>query len=112
METGAGAVAAIRARGESMATSADLKSLQGQWERQPIDEELAGNVVNRVVATVSGLQYTRTYFDQDGKVWQTILAQFELSRCGDLRLITYSNPRYTAGPNAGNEPSASWYCAL
>jgi hypothetical protein len=94
-------LAALHARGESMEAASDLKPLQGRWERKPVGDELEGDVVVRVIGTVSGVHLTTTYYDRKGGVVQAVRVRMIPSRCGDFRLITMSDLEFTEGPNVG-----------
>ena len=96
-ELDAGLVAAIRARSETIAAAPDLRGLQGKWERKPFGEELDGNVVARVVGTVSGVHLTTTYLNREGKVHMALRARMTPSLRGNVRVMTFSDLHHPPG---------------
>jgi hypothetical protein len=75
----------------------DLARLQGTWE---IRGRMQGRWV-RSVQAIQGNQSTVTRYDENGKVLAAHTAQFALSRDGRVRLFTFWNQEFTAGPNKG-----------
>ena len=93
---------------------ADLKALQGTWERSQVLPEPPGQPAQggRVVKVVTGNRETVTSYDRSGAQTYAHAVEFRLERQGDVRVFTFFNREVTAGPAKGQkvpEPSSYIY---
>jgi hypothetical protein len=79
-------------------TAADLKRLEGRFERKFTNE---AGIVFRTVKNVADGKSLVTTFDDVGNVIESHESEYKIQRHGSLRVFTYFNYIVTAGPNKG-----------
>ena len=77
------------ARSDDKDLAADLKLLQGSWE-QTFGNDGTGKPTIRLVKTIDGNTETRReYLLKTGEVRNETIADFKLSKSGDVRVFTF-----------------------
>jgi hypothetical protein len=79
-------------------TDREMKRLEGRFERTVTNS--AGTRF-RIVKEVAGDQSMVTTFDDEGRVLEASQSTFKVEKHGPVRVFTYSNKRFTAGPGKG-----------
>jgi hypothetical protein len=79
-------------------TAADLKRIEGQFERTFTNP--AGTVFRTVKDVANGKSIVTT-FDDVGNVIESHESEYKIQRHGPLRVFTYFNYVVTAGPDKG-----------
>ena len=82
------------------APDGDLKAVQGVWART---ETVGLFGKRRITKEISGDHETVTYYDAIGGVEKAHTVKVDLRRAGPIRVFTYSQQKFTAGPNQGTE---------
>lgn len=77
---------------------ADLKQIQGLWERT---ERVGLLGTRKVTKEVEGRQETITYFRPQGDIEQAHTANIEVRRAGPIRIFDFDNITVAAGPRKG-----------
>ena len=83
----------------------DLEAIQGLWSRTYRSGLFS---TSRVTKEIQGDREVVTYYTSDGKVDNANSVKIRLRRAGPIKIFTYSDWKYTAGPNAGTEREGSY----
>lgn len=104
------AIAFVARGADPNPADADLKALQGTWERTAMLPAGSGPQTGRVVKRVTGNRETVTTYDDAGAVTYAHAVEFRLERQGSVRVFTFFNRTITAGPSKGTQvPQPSSY---
>jgi uncharacterized protein (TIGR03067 family) len=80
---------------------ADLKTVQGLWEREePADSKAS---YRRATKDIRGNKETLTYYDAGGNIVRRHNVEFAVSRMGDVKVFTYRQMEITDGPEKGTK---------
>jgi hypothetical protein len=76
----------------------DLDQIQGLWERS---ERVGLLATRRVTKEIEGNRETVTYYTPNGQVESAQQVTISVRRAGPVRIFSYGQMKYTAGPQAG-----------
>lgn len=95
----AGTQDGLRAELDDAGLKEDYLQLEGSWEREQRDSE--GNV-STVIKSERDRKSVVTVYDHKGNVLHSHTSDYELKRCGDMRIFRYWNRTVTQGPDKGS----------
>ncbi len=89
---------------EEQLLNKDRLEIQGIWSRSE-RSGLFGS--RRITKEIHGDRETVTYYDSDGNVESADNVKFTLRRAGPIRIFSFSEQEFTAGPQKGQKSNAT-----
>ena len=86
------------------APSSDLDVVQGLWTRM---ESVGLFSKRRITKQIQGDRETVTYYDTTNNVERAHTVKVDLRRAGPIRIFAFSEQKFTAGPNQGEQTQGS-----
>ncbi len=88
----------LHAEADADGLTEDYRQLEGSWEMEQRD---AQGRVSTVVKSERDRKSLVTVYDHNGNVIHSHTSEYELKRCGDVRLFRFRNRTVTQGPDKG-----------